>query len=382
MEKYKVLGNRSGRQIILKLNSDKIRICMECGVQRYNFDRITGPNLLIKLGSWLVERAQDTIGFRLTESIGDWTDSDKEKLILEFFGEEWEEIITETTLSFFDNDDHYRRQREVTRQIQSIILNGNTLQLLYPEDMDSINDMNMESGAENSSGQVLDREAYQGAEASEYETNLIEIIRRLEDRNKELSSENDVLRTNIDISGQLSKGNADLEIIKKETKSTDAQLKHVRQELRIERSNCAEIKEELHKAIEEKESVEAEIADIENKQKETDEILSELRKELNILHERDEIKRLDIDRVREEILEIRERITDDSLTLMTMEEDVMIGTGSVKEILRKAGDELEKAENKICQITKRREMINNQVHDAVTGKGSCFLSAAGEVGGE
>ena len=100
------------------------------------------------------------------------------------------------------------------------------------------------------------------------------------------------------------------------------------------------------------------------------------------MHERDEIKRLDIDRVREEILEIRERITDDSLTLMTMEEDVMIGTGSVKEILRKAGDELEKAENKICQITKRREMINNQVHDAVTGKGSCFLSAAGEVGGE
>ena len=56
---------------------------MECGVQRYNFDRITGPNLLIKLGSWLVERAQDTIGFRLTESIGDWTDSDKEKLILD-----------------------------------------------------------------------------------------------------------------------------------------------------------------------------------------------------------------------------------------------------------------------------------------------------------
>lgn len=401
MEEYKMLVNRSGRQVILTLDKG-IMIGVKSGSQQGVFDGIAGPNWLFKLDPWLIERAQGTIGIRMAEDSINGNDSDDGKLEILFRGKQGEDTA-EITLIFAEKSNSVRKQRKITERVRSIVLVGNSLKLLSPNDpdeennTDSTTDTHSEngnataaaqvtvSGFTNSAAQATTEITAASAEESFAlrKKEFLDRIRKLEEENQKLYAENEALRANRTLTDQLAVETADLAQIVRETENIDAQLKSIRRELPQKRNTLSNKEEELRKAIEEKAEAEKNITEFEERQKEAEEEIKRLKTELDKMQVRDEVSRLDIQQVSEEIRVIRERLSDDNLTLLTMEDDALIGTGSVKGSLMNAEAELEKAERKIGLITRLRETYNDLVQEVVVRKNSTgFLTADSEAGGK
>lgn len=389
MEEYKMVEIRRGRQLVLAMD-DGISIGLKSGIQEWKFETIKGCNYLIKLGPWLVERAQGTIGFRMNGSDSDRKYPEKKKLSLYFRGKH-EEKTAEVTLLFIDKSVTSRKQRIIKKQVESIILEGDSIKLMMPGESGEENVMNPApvdandreiAPAEELSHGTENAFAVREKEFLDQICKLEKIIKELEEGNRKLNLENETLRANTVLSDQLAQERGELEKLTREAEAMDSQLKQIRAELSQRRDELLEKEEQIKTASEDKKSTEAEIAALEQKKKKNDDELTGLRKELDRMKVIDEINGLEIDQVKKEILGIRERLSDDALTLSAMEDDIINGTGSVKESLTKAETELEKAEKKIGLIIKIRETINEHVQEAVVRKGSGFLTAAGETGGE
>ena len=392
MEEYKMFVNRNSRQAVLSLDKG-IRIGLESEDQQHIFEDISGPHKLIRLGSWLLERTKGTIGIRNLRSTPDEGNTDSGKLMVYFQGSLGQETAA-VKIIFLEKKDAGQRQKMVSGTVRVIVFAGDTMQLLSaddpeagnstgPEPGNSLEGENTDSVSPNNQDQETAEETRRVEEAfATREKEYLERIRELEEENRKLNTENDAFRANRALTGQIETESGELDKITQEMVEADTQLKRIRRELAQSREELRKKKEELRKSTEEKDSAERELAECEKNQKKREEKLTELREQLDKLRERSEISELDVSSVSEEIRGMKERLADDTLSVTTTEEDSLIGTGSVKASLKKAEAELERAEKKLGLIIRLRETINDRVQEAVVRKGTGFLTAAGETGGE
>ena len=392
MEEYKMFVNRSSRQAVLSLDKG-IRIGLDSEGQQYIFEDISGPHKVIRLGSWLLERTKGTIGIRNLRCTPVEGDTDSGKLMMYFQGSQGQETAA-VKLIFLEKEEAGKSQKMVSETVRVIVFAGDTMQLLSANDPEvensnssepdtSLEGENTASVSVNNPNQETAEEVHRAEEAfASREKEYRERIRELEEENRKLNTENDAFKANRALIDQVEIESKELERITQETEEADTQLKRIRRELAQSREELRKKKEELCEFTEEKESVERELAECEKDQKKREEKLTTLREQLDKLRERSEISELDVSSVSEEIRGMKERLVDDTLSVTTLEEDSLIGTGSVKASLKKADAELEKAEKKIGLIIRLRETINDRVQEAVVRKGTGFLTAASETGGE
>lgn len=410
MEEYKMFVNRNSRQAVLSLDKG-IRIGLESEDQQHIFDDISGPHKVIRLGSWLLERTKGTIGIRNLRSTPAEGDTDSGKLMVYFQGSLGQETAA-VKIIFLEKEEAGQRQKMVSDTVRVIVFAGDTMQLLSANDPEVENSTGSEPGTslegentDSASANNLDQEPSEEVRRAEetfmsrereYRERIRDLeeafasrekeyrdrIRDLEEENRKLNTENDAFRANRALTGQAETESGELEKITQETVEADTQLKRIRRELAQSREELRQKKEELRKSTEEKESAEIELAQSEKDQKKREEELAVLRTQLDQLRERSEVSELDVSSVSEEIRAMKERLAEDTLSVTTMEEDSLIGTGTVKASLKKAEEELERAEKKIGLIIRLRETINDRVQEAVVRKGTGFLTVAGETGGE
>lgn len=394
MENYLLKENTSGRFAAFTVGPG-IRVGLKSGNDQYIFDDIGGEHKVVEVGGWLAERHNKQIGLRLQKSNpADLAD------IMIVFKKAGGGSSANVKVGFIDQSGANR-----------VIAKENVKKLTFSPKSLTIESADEEPASAVSTAEDRQEDLRKALQESHARENALRKRNQLlEQTVRDLFEENQTLKKNSALTGQIGTEQSALEDLNHQLESANERLQEIRSELAEKRRELADTSKRLQDAQEELTNASnglkdagKDLADAEKKLKDTKEKMEETRSQkaaaedehdrlsqalaqeqtaLDKCRSENEVTQLDIDKTRKEIRSIQERLADDTLTAEAMEDDAAIGTGSVKNSLEKAAANLRNAEKKIEVIIKLRETINSRVQDAVVRKGTEFLSGQDEAGGQ